>query len=342
MTPGFTDGTAIDGTDYTANTAALTFAGTAGESQTFTVATSDDTGDEPDETFTVSLTVSGTTATVTATDTATGTILDDDSPAVLTVGDASASEGDPLIFEMMLDRAVAGGLTVTLSYTDGTATKGTDYVANTAPLTFAGYAGETRSLSVATTDDRDEEQDETLTVGLTVSGTLSTVTATDTASGTIRDDDEEEVVGAAPALTVAGAAADEGEPLAFTVTLDKAVSGGLTVTPTFADGTASQETDYTPNTDALTFAGDGRRETQTFTVATTDDTDEEPNETFTVGPDRLRDGGDGDGDRYGDGHDHRRRRERPGGRPHHRRRRRRRGRTARVRRDAGPGGSKAD
>ncbi len=285
VTPSFTDGTATKGTDYTENTAALTFAGTAGERKTFTVATSDDTGDEPDETFTVSLTVSGTTATVTATDTATGTILDDDTPAVLTIGDASAGEGDPLVFTLMLDRKVPGGLTATPGFTGGTATQGADYVASTAPVFFAGYAGETRALTVTTTDDSDEEEDETLTVGLTVSGTSMTVTATDTAGGTIIDDDEggdDEGAGAAPALTVTGAAADEGEPLAFVVTLDQAVSGGLTVTPTFTDGTASQETDYTPDATPLRFAGTAG-ETQTLTVATTDDTDEEPNETFTVG-----------------------------------------------------------
>ena len=284
VTPSFTDRTATEGADYTANTAALTFAGRAGERKNFQVATSDDTGHESDETFTVSLTVSGTTANVTATDTATGTIVDDDTPAVLTIGDASAGEGDPLVFTATLDRAVSGGMAVALSFTDGTAKQGTDYVANTARLPFAGYAGETRTLTVETTDDSDEEEDETLTVGLTVTGTSMTVTATDTASGTILDDDEGDEAGAGvvPALAVTGAAADEGEQLAFVVTLDQAVSGGLTVTPTFTDGTASQETDYTPDATPLRFDGTAG-ETQTVTVATTDDTDDEPNETFTVG-----------------------------------------------------------
>ena len=92
VTPGFTDVTATEGTDYTENTTALTFTGTAGETQSFTVSTTEDTDVEPNETFTVSLAVSGTTAAVTATDTGTGTINDDDSAAV-TVADASAAEG---------------------------------------------------------------------------------------------------------------------------------------------------------------------------------------------------------------------------------------------------------
>ena len=59
VTPSFTN---RDGhlDDYTANTAALTFTGTAGETQTFMVATTEDAMAEGDETFTVSLSVSGT------------------------------------------------------------------------------------------------------------------------------------------------------------------------------------------------------------------------------------------------------------------------------------------
>ena len=69
------------------------------------------------------------------------------------------------------------------------------------------------------------------------------------------------------------------------MTLDKAVSGGLKVTPSFTDVTTTKGTDYTENTSALTFTGTAG-ETKTFTVATTEDTDVEPNETFTVGPQR--------------------------------------------------------
>ena len=367
VTPSFTDGTATEGTDYTENTAALTFAGTAGETQSFTVATTEDTdkehhetftvslavsetsadgdghrhrdrddqqrrrgarggdhrgrrgrggrradlhrdprqrggrrphrhpelhrrhGDQGDglhrehgrphlrrdgrgdadftvsttedttqehhETFTVSLEVSGTSATVTDTDTATGTITNDDGAhAAVTVADVSADEGDGLTFTVTLDKAIAGGLKVTPSFTDGTAVEGTDYTANTTALTFAGTAGETQTFTVATTEDTVVEADETFTVGLAVSGTTADVTDTDTATGTITNDD------GAAAVTIGDAAAEEGDALTFTVTLDKAVDGGLTVTPSFTDGTAVEGTDYTENTAALTFAGTaGRR-----------------------------------------------------------------------------------
>ena len=269
VTPSFTDGTATQGTDYTENTAALSFTGTAGEERTFTVATTEDEIVEENETFTVSLTVSGTSTTVTAADTATGTITDDDGgttgdDATVTIADASAVEGESLTFTVRLDQAVSGGLTVTPSFTDGTATQGTDYTENTAALSFTGTAGEERTFTVATTEDEIVEENETFTVSLTVSGTSTTVTATDTATGTITDDDGG-TTGDDATVTIADASAVEGESLTFTVRLDQAVSGGLTVTPSFTDGTATQGTDYTENTAALSFTGTAGEE-RTFTV----------------------------------------------------------------------------
>ncbi|MDE0433449.1 MAG: Ig-like domain-containing protein [Bryobacterales bacterium] len=105
-------------------------------------------------------------------------------PPAVTIADASAGEGDPITFTVTLDKAVSGGLTVTPSFTDGTAEKGTDYSENTAALTFTGTAGETQSFTVETVEDEVTEEDETFTVSLTVSGTSATVTATDTATGT--------------------------------------------------------------------------------------------------------------------------------------------------------------
>ena len=510
VTPSFAGGTAAS-TDYTANTTALTFAGTASETQTFKVETTEDPLVEGDETFTVSLAVSGTTAPVTATDTGTGTITnddvastgltlsvspaevaedagattvtviaalnagalvadtavtvavgasgdaategtdygavddlamtiaagstadtvtftltptndafvegdetlsvtgsgtrlavtntevtitDDDGSAAVTVEDASANEGDSIAFTVTLDKAVQGGLTVTPSFTDGTATKGTDYTENTTALTFAGTASEAQTIKVATTEDAQIEANETFTVNLAVTGTTAPVTDTATATGTITNDDavstgitlsvspesvdedagattvtvtamlndavrsgatavtvavgaagdaategtdyttvadftvtipdgetsgdttftltptDDEVVEGDETLSVSGtttvtgltltnteitledddgnaevtiddASANEGDSIAFTVTLDKAVQGGLTVTPSFADGTATKGTDYTENTTALTFAGTAS-ETKSFKVATTEDAQIEGNETFTV------------------------------------------------------------
>ena len=278
VTPGFTDGTAVEGTDYDENTTALSFTGTANETQTFTVSTTDDDVLEHAETFTVGLSVSGTTLSVTATDTGTGTISDtgdNADNATVTINDASASEGDDITFTVTLDKAVQGGLTVTPSFTDGTAVEGTDYDENTTALTFTGTANETKTFTVSTTEDTVLEDNETFTVGLTVSNAPSGVTSSDTGTGTVNNDD-------GATVTINDASADEGDSMTFTVTLDKAVQGGLTVTPGFTDGTATEGTDYDENTSALTFTGTAN-ETQTFTVSTTEDTTLEGDETFTVG-----------------------------------------------------------
>ena len=274
VTLGYTDVTADVDNDYSINSTAVDFTGTAGETQTFAVSTADDSLDENNETFTVGLTVSKAPSGVTATDTGTGTIVDNDT-ATVTINDASANEGESMTFTVTLSTAVAGGLTVTPDFTDDTATEGTDYDENTSTLSFTGTAGEAQTFTVSTTEDAAVEANETFTVGLTVSDAPSGVTSTDTGTGTINNDD-------GATVAIADANADEGDSITFTVTLGTAVQGGLTVTPDFTDGTAVEGTDYDENTTALTFTGTAG-ETQTFTVATTEDAVIEANETFTVG-----------------------------------------------------------
>ena len=289
VTPSFTEGTARKGTDYTENTTGISFTGTAGETQTFTVQTVEDTVVEADETFTVGLTVTGTSATITATETATGTIENDDTAEVTIDGDASAAEGDNIMFTLRVDNAVSGGFVVVGAFRDGTATTDTDYkksLGESNRVTFAGTANEAHTVAVETVEDSGFEEDETFSLSLgefsrngLFAGGVSTsdVLTDDQAIGTILNDDPRP-----PAVTIADASAGEGEGITFTVTLDKAVSGQFYVDPTFTDGTAKKKTDYTVYQESLTFAGNPG-ETQTFTVTTTEDAAVEPDETFTVG-----------------------------------------------------------
>ena len=271
VTPGYTNGTAESG-DYTKNTSALTFSGTAGETKTFTVSTTEDAVLETDETFTVGLSVSNAPSGITSSDTGTGTI-DNDDGAALTINDTSATEGGSLTFTVVLDKAVEDGLKATPGYTNGTAESG-DYTKNTTALTFSGTKGETKTFTVSTTEDEVLEADETFTVGLSVSNAPAGVTSSDTGEGTIEDDDE-------AALTIDDADADEGNGVKFTVSLDEAVEGGFKATPGYTNGTASSG-DYTKNTTAIAFSGT-KGEKKTFTVSTKEDEDVEEAETFTVG-----------------------------------------------------------
>ena len=185
-----------------------------------------------------------------------------------------------MTFTVTLDNAVDGGFTVVPGFIGGTATQGVDYTSTTPGIAFTGTAGETQTFSVATTEDPDVESDETLTIGLRVNGTSHPVTASDTATGTIRDDDTVSLVSAS--VTIENAKATEGAALSFTVTLDNAVPGGFSVTPTYEDGTASQGSDYTANTAAVAFTGTAG-ETRTFSVSAHEDGKTEYYEYFTVG-----------------------------------------------------------
>ena len=127
------DGTATTGdSDYTAVTSqTLTFAGNAGETQTFTVTPTADTKLEANETFTISQSNLGSTSlAVDITDGATGTITNDDSAAV-TIENVTGNEDDGSItVTATLDNAVQGGFTVDVNTADGTATTAdSDYTA---------------------------------------------------------------------------------------------------------------------------------------------------------------------------------------------------------------------
>ncbi|WP_411030114.1 Calx-beta domain-containing protein [Spongiimicrobium sp. 3-5] len=292
VTTGYTDVSATGGAlplvspeDYNNTAQVLNFAGTAGETQQFTVATLNDVIVEGPETFTVTLTSSN--PSVTDSDTAIGTINDNDTAAV-TVENVTATEGAGLLFTVTLNNEVAtGAFTVTTGYTGGTATGGAlplvapeDYNNTAQVLNFTGTAGQTRQFTVATLNDVIVEGPETFTVTLTSSNPA--VTDSDTAIGTINDNDT-------AAVTVENVTATEGAGLLFTVTLNNEVAtGAFTVTTGYTGGTATggalplvSPEDYNNTAQVLNFTGTAGQ-TRQFTVATLNDVIVEGPETFTV------------------------------------------------------------
>ncbi|MGJ3230774.1 MAG: Calx-beta domain-containing protein [Oceanicaulis sp.] len=274
------DGTATTAdSDYTAVTAqTLTFAGTAGETQTFTVTPGADSKLEADETLTVSMSnLTGAAGTVAITDTAEVTLTNDDM-ATVTIADVSGNEDDGAItLTATLDNPVAGGFTVDVSTADGTATTAdSDYSAVTAQtLTFAGTAGETETFTVTPTSDVTPEDDESLTVSLgNLAGTTLPVDITDTASVGIDNDDT-------ALISIADVTVNEGDGTAtFTVSLAVASAQTITVDYATSDDSAEAGSDYTAASNTLTF--DPGVTSQTFDVTITDDALDELNEAFTV------------------------------------------------------------
>ena len=282
-TKAATGANAASATDYTPVSTArtLTFAKSVG-TQTFTVATTEDTLHEGNETFLVELTgaVGGTITTAQAT----GTITDDDAaPTGITLSVSPATVGEEdgetritVTATVNGDTRYVDAKTVTVSVGGGTAISDTDYdaVANFDITIAAGDSSKAGTFDLLPTDDDLHEGSET--IDITDTSNALTITKT---SITLEDDDTQ------PSFAVADASASEGDAITFTVTrsgaMDNAVSVKWNTKPDTGAGAASAS-DYTAVTAAtkLDFAkGVG---SQTFTVATTEDTLNEANETFLI------------------------------------------------------------
>jgi hypothetical protein len=281
--------------DYDNVVATLNFAGSAGETQQFTVATLDDALLEGPETFTVNLNASD--PLVTDTDTGTGTISDNDSATVAfqtgTSATADESAGNHAIAVIL---SVPSGTTpspITVDVTDsggGSATSGTDYsAAGTVPLTFpAGSAnGAIQTFNLGVLADTDVEGDETVDLQLgNVTGTQAILGAQTTHTATIIDDDFAKVAFQADT----SATADEDAAGNHAVTVVLSVPSGTTPSAITVDvtdaggGTATSGTDYSPvGTATLTFpAGSSNGATQTFNLGILSDAFAEGIETVNL------------------------------------------------------------
>ena len=282
--------TATAGTDYNTTTtfsngvtrAGATLTVPAGvTSFTVTVPTFQDTIDEPNETYT--LTVGGVGAA------SNGTILDDDATPTLTVGNVSVLENAGFaVFTVSLSNPSSVAITGNLGLTAGTATGGgTDYGSltgtniQTSPdgttwtnaTTFNIAAGVT-SIFVRTpvTNTAGAEPVETFT--LNASAITNTSNATATGTGTIIDT-------TSPTLSINDITVNEAAGTAtFTVTLSATSSQTITVDYNTTSTTAQVGADFTNTPGTLTFApGDL---TKTITVPIINDNLYEVTETFKV------------------------------------------------------------
>ncbi len=145
----------------------------------------DDTVDEPDETFTLTLSKAVNASISEAM--ATGTIVDDDEPT-LSMEDVSVGEdAGTATFTVTLDTAGMQAVTVDYATGDGTATAGADYATTSGTLTIAAGSLE-GMIAVPILDDTVDEPDETFT--LTLSKAVNASISEAMATGTIVDDDE--------------------------------------------------------------------------------------------------------------------------------------------------------
>ena len=277
----YTHGTAASG-DYTAAPASVTIPANAA-SHTFTVQTTEDPNDEPDETFTIAI---GTLPTGVATgspSSTTVTITDDDTAPTPTVSFAVASystaEGAAASVTVRISPTRASPTAVGLTYADVEAEAGDDYTAAPASVTIPANAA-SHTFTVQTADDSADESDETFTLAI---GTLPAGVATGSPSSTtvtISDDDDPPPV---PVVTIAHDASSvtEGTAAAFTVSASVAPVSDLAVTVEVAEGPGG---DFVASGDEGTkTATIGAGETSTtLSVTTVDDTTDEPGAQVTA------------------------------------------------------------
>ena len=187
--------TAVAPTDFVAKMATLSF--NPGQIvKTVAVSVKSDQTAEPTKSFRVVLaTPSGLDGATLANASGTGTVVDDDSSALnqLTIGDASATEGDDgtglvtVKTQIALTRAPGTPFSVTYFTTSGTA--GTrDFVAKTGTLAFTASAI-TKTVSITLKREWIPESNETFTVTLGTPTLGSLVTARGTGTFTIVNDD---------------------------------------------------------------------------------------------------------------------------------------------------------
>lgn len=263
------DGSAKDGSDYTAKSGTLSISAGA-SSGTISIALLDDALDESNENFTVELSNPSNASLSDAT--ATGTIRDNDSQPSISIDDASADENDgSMTFTVTLSKASGKQVEVDYQTSDGTATAGSDYTSKSGTLTFAPGAT-SRSFSVTIQDDNIDEDDEHFNVEL--SNQQNASLADDQAQGTIRDND-------LPSLSIDDPSADEDDgPLSFAVSLSRASAVPVAVQYATSDGTATSGDDYTSTSGNLTIpAGMTSR---TILISIQDDDVYESDETLTV------------------------------------------------------------
>lgn len=182
------DGTATAGSDYTEAKGTLTFA--PGEMEkTFTVAVTQDSEDEGNETVKLALSNPVNTA-IGNVPTATLTIADDDQKVMLISKMYTTTEkSKTAAVTVKLSKPSSNEVSVAYATSDGTAKAGSDYTAANGTLTFK--PGETsKAINVSISEDTEEEEDETFGIKLSapVSATLGMpYTGTVTILGNIFD-----------------------------------------------------------------------------------------------------------------------------------------------------------
>ena len=252
---------ATAGPDYTDSSGTETVP--EGGSVTIEVPIANDSIDEFDENFTVTL--SNALRASIADATAIGTITDNDAPpTTTTVGDATVAEGNSGVVNADFIVGLSGpsGKPITIRYStfDGTATQPSDYTAEINQDVTINPGATSGTISIAVNGDTTPEANENFSIGISSApgGGNVNIGADTQGLATITDDDS------MPTVTIGDPAAvtEENVNASFPVTLSGPAPAPVTITWTTTDGSAVQPGDYDAASGTLNIAtgGSGRHD----------------------------------------------------------------------------------
>ena len=205
-----------------------------------------------------------------------------DAPFSVTGPTTVAEDAGTATYTVRLSAQPSATVTVSYATADGTATAGSDYMAESGTLTFTPANWQTeQTVDVTITDDTVDDDDETFTFTFTFTlsnpGSGAVLPASRSLRTTIMDDD-------VPVLTVSFAAATysvtEGATVSVAVSLSAIPERSVTIPLTATNGTGATSSDYSIPS-SITFASTEISKTLTFSA--TDDAVDEDNETVMLG-----------------------------------------------------------
>ena len=254
--------------DYPAATGSLSIPALS-STYTFSVNTEDDSIDENNEAFNVTL--SNPVGATLLDATGAVTISDDDAAPSLSISDLSITEGATASLAVTLSSVSGKAITVDYATNNGSALSGSDYTGVSGTLAIpAGALG--GIISVTSLEDVLNEGDESLTVSL--SNPVEASIADNSGTITIADNDN------APLLSIDNVTVAEGANASFTVTLSAISALNVSFDWTTSAGTASIPGDLAAASGSGSIPA-GSTST-TLTISTVDDVVSESSENFTI------------------------------------------------------------
>jgi hypothetical protein len=279
------NGTAAAGTDYTASSGTLHWAGGDTSSKTFSVAISNTTPYSGSKTFTVALSSPNAGATISSPGSATVTISGDSSPAA---GSLSLSASSYAVAQnagsmtVTVDRTggSSGAINVEYATANGTAVAGTDYTAASGTLQWTDGDTASKTFSVPVSNATPFAGSKSFTIALSGPGGGAAVSSPFTAIVSITGD-ASSAVGSLQLSASSYAVAQSAGSLTVTVHRTGGSSGVVSVAYATANDTAVAGTDYTATGGTLQWAN-GDAASKTFSVRVSNATAFSGSKTFTV------------------------------------------------------------